>query len=192
MIASTEELARRLEDFRAYLRLLARLQLDPRLGGKVDLSGIVQQTLLEAHQLLSQGQPVEPDDLPPLLRRLLANNLSDEARKARTLKRDACREQSLDDALERSSARLEAFLAAEQSSPSVRAERNEELQRLAEALEKLPESQRQAVELHYLQGLSLADVAAQLGRTKAAIGGLLHRGLDALRASMNPKGRTDQ
>ena len=192
MTASTEELARRLEDFRAYLRLLARLQLDPRLGGKVDLSGIVQQTLLEAHQLLSQGQPVEPDELPPLLRRLLANNLADEARKARTLKRDTGREQSLDDALERSSARLEAFLAAEQSSPSVRAERNEELQRLAEALEKLPESQRQAVELHYLQGLSLADVAAHLGRTKAAIGGLLRRGLDALRASMNPKGRTDQ
>ena len=192
MTASTEELARRLEDFRAYLRLLARLQLDPRLGGKVDLSGVVQQTLLEAHQLLSQGQPVEPADLPPLLRRLLANNLADEARKARTLKRDTGREQSLDDALERSSARLEAFLAAEQSSPSVRAERNEELQRLAEALEKLPESQRQAVELHYLQGLSLADVAAHLGRTKAAIGGLLRRGLDALRASMNPKGRTDQ
>jgi len=192
MTTSTEELARRLEDFRSYLRLLARLQLDPRLGGKVDLSGVVQQTLLEAHQLLSQGQPVEPADLPPLLRRLLANNLADEARKARTLKRDAGREQSLDDALERSSARLEAFLAAEQSSPSVRAERNEELQRLAEALEKLPESQRQAVELHYLQGLSLADVAAHLGRTKAAIGGLLRRGLDALRASMNPKGRTDQ
>jgi hypothetical protein len=120
MTASTEELARRLEDFRAYLRLLARLQLDPRLGSKVDLSGVVQQTLLEAHQLLSQGQPVEPADLPPLLRRLLANNLADEAR---TLKRDAGREQSLDDALERSSARLEAFLAAEQSSPSVRAER---------------------------------------------------------------------
>lgn len=192
MTASTEELARRLEDFRAYLRLLARLQLDPRLGSKVDLSGVVQQTLLEAHQLLSQGQPVEPADLPPLLRRLLANNLADEARKARTLKRDAGREQSLDDALERSSARLEAFLAAEQSSPSVRAERNEELQRLAEALEKLPESQRQAVELHYLQGLSLADVAAHLGRTKPAIGGLLYRGLDALRASMNPKRRTDQ
>ena len=123
MTASTEELARRLEDFRSYLRLLARLQLDPRLGGKVDLSGVVQQTLLEARQLLSQGQPVEPADLPPLLRRLLANNLADEARKARTLKRDAGREQSLDDALERSSARLEAFLAAEQSSPSVRAER---------------------------------------------------------------------
>jgi hypothetical protein len=108
MAAPAEELAHRLDGFRAYLRLLARLQLDPRLGGKVDLSGVVQQTLLEAHQLLGQGQTAEADDLPPLLRRLLARNLTDEVRKALAHKRDAGREQSLDEALQRSSARLEA------------------------------------------------------------------------------------
>jgi len=190
MNAPAEQLARRLEAFRAYLRLLARLQLDAHLLGKVDLSGVVQQTLLEAHHVLNHGDAVEPDKLPPLLRRLLANNLADEARKALALKRDAGRERSLDEALQRSSARLEAFLAAEQSSPSVRAERNEELRRLAETLEQLPEAQRQAVELHYLQGLSLDEVAAQLVRTKAAVAGLLHRGLDVLRASMTANRRT--
>jgi RNA polymerase sigma-70 factor (ECF subfamily) len=190
MNGSADELARRLEGFRSYLRLLARLQIEAHLLGKVDLSGVVQQTLLEAHRLLSQDRQGEPPNLP-LLRRLLANNLADEARKALALKRDAGRERSLDDALQRSSARLEAFLAAEQSSPSERADRNEELRRLAESLDALSEPQRQAVELHYLQGLPLAEVAIQMGRTKPAVAGLLHRGLDVLRASMNANRRTD-
>jgi RNA polymerase sigma-70 factor (ECF subfamily) len=172
----------RLERFRAYLHLLARLQLDPRLRGKVDLSGVVQQTLWEAHQAVAAGGA--DDRLAPLLRRLLANNLADEVRKEYAAKRAADRDRSLEAALEQSSARLGAFLAADQSSPSARAERNEEVLRLAGALERLPEAQRQAVELHYLRGWSLAEVAGHLGRGKSAVAGLLHRGLGRLREQL--------
>jgi RNA polymerase sigma-70 factor (ECF subfamily) len=181
MAPTPDDLARRLEGYRAYLRLLARLQLDHRLRGKVDLSGIVQQTLWEAHQALTEKGLADCPDLPALLRRLLANNLADEVRKAHALKRDAGREESLEAALCGSSARLEAILADPDSAPDVRAERNEQLLLLAEALERLPETQREAVELHYLQGWPLADIALHLGRTRAAVGGLLHRALDSLR-----------
>jgi RNA polymerase sigma-70 factor (ECF subfamily) len=37
------------------------------------------------------------------------------------------------------------------------------------------------VELHHFAGRSLAESAAELGRTKAAVAGLLHRGLVKLR-----------
>jgi RNA polymerase sigma-70 factor (ECF subfamily) len=189
MSGETEVLAGRLERYRAYLQLLARLHLDPRLRGKVDLSGVVQQTLWEGHRALGSAPAAADAQVAALLRRLLGNNLADEVRRCYADKRDAHREQSLDAGLEASSARLEAFLAADQSSPEVRAERNEELLRLAEALERLPEAQRQAVELHYLRGWRLEEIASHLGRGKSAVAGLLHRGLDKLRDHLrSPEG----
>ena len=52
---------------------------------------------------------------------------------------------------------------------------------MADALAGLPDAQREALVLHYLQGLPLTEVAGQLGRTEAAVAGLLHRGLKKLR-----------
>jgi hypothetical protein len=39
-----------LDGFAEYLRLLAGLQLSAQFAGKIDLSGVVQQTLVEAYQ----------------------------------------------------------------------------------------------------------------------------------------------
>jgi RNA polymerase sigma-70 factor (ECF subfamily) len=101
-------------------------------------------------------------------------------------KRDAHREQSLEETVAQSSLRLEEMLAAAQSSPSQRAVRNEDLRRLADALVHLPEVQREAIVLHHLQGCSLTETARRLDRTDAAVAGLLHRGLKKLRELMNP------
>ncbi len=48
---------------------------------------------------------------------------------------------------------------------------HEELLRLSEALTELPDSQRDAIILRHLQGLSMADVAQELGRTETTIAG---------------------
>ena len=170
-----------LERYRDYLNLLARLQLDPALQGKVDLSGVVQQTLLEAHQALARLAGGDLTIRAAWLRQILANNLRDEVRKLGTAARDVERERSLEAALDGSSSRLEMWLAADQSSPSQQAIRHERMLALAEALARLPEDQRRAVELHHLKGCSLAEVAWQLGRSKGAVAALLFRGLQKLR-----------
>ncbi len=173
--------SKRLEQFRAYLAVLARSQVDDRLRGKIDLSGVVQQTLWEAHRSCERFAGRSEAEVAAWLRRALANNLTDEVRRLAVGKRDLSRERSLEAALEQSSARLEAWLAAEQSSPSQRLQKQEQAVRLAAALEKLPENQRRAVELRHLNGQSLAEVAAALGCSKAAVVGLLHRGVHTLR-----------
>jgi RNA polymerase sigma-70 factor (ECF subfamily) len=172
-----------IERYRSYLLLLARMQLDARPQSKIDASDIVQQTLLEAH---ARQHQFSGDDagLAGWLRRALANNLKDALRAMRRDKRDLARERSLDAAVEQSSAQLAGWLAAGHSSPSHRAARNEDLLRLAAALEQVPAPQREAVVLHHLQGWPLAEVARHLGRTEAAVAGLLHRGLKKLRELM--------
>jgi RNA polymerase sigma-70 factor, ECF subfamily len=170
-----------LEQFREYLVLLARQQINQRLRGKVDLSGVVQQTLLKAHQASGQLEPLNEAQRVGWLRRALANNLADELRKLRTGKRDATRELSLQASLDQSASRLEGLVPADLSTPSHQAQRSELMLQVARALEGLPAAQRQAIELHHVQGMSLVEVADEMGSTKPAVAGLLHRGLKKIR-----------
>ena len=170
-----------LEQFRPYLLLLARVQLGRQFQGKLDASDVVQQALLEAHRQRDQFQGGSTPQLLSWLRRILAGTLTDTLRGLGRAKRDAGRERSLEAALEESAERLEAWVAAEQSSPSERADRNEQLTRLAAALAELPEAQRTALVLRYCQGCSVANISQRLGRTPTAVAGLLKRGTRQLR-----------
>lgn len=172
---------RPLEEYRDYLLLLARLHLDPRLQSKVDPSDVVQQTLLLAHKNRGQFQGSSDREQVAWLRKILANELARSLRLARAGVRDVARERSLEALLEESSARVEAWLAAEQSSPSEQASWHEQMLRLAAALAQLPPKQRTAVELHYLKDCSVPEIAEALGCTKASVAGLVRRGLERLR-----------
>jgi RNA polymerase sigma-70 factor (ECF subfamily) len=172
---------RPLERYADYLRLLARLQLSSRLQGKLDASDVVQQTLLHAHQSRSQFRGRGEAEWLAWLRTILANVLATVARRFGAEGRDLARERSLEAQLEESSSRLDALLTADQSSPSERAVRGEELVRLARAMAQLPPDQERVVELHHLKGLPVGEVAQLMDRTRAAVVGLLFRGLKKLR-----------
>ena len=90
------------------------------------------------------------------MRTILARNVADAIRAQGRQKRDIARERSLE-------AQLEAYPSArrlaggENSAPSQQAVRHEQAVLLANALARLPNSQREALVLHYWQGCSLAE-----------------------------------
>jgi RNA polymerase sigma-70 factor (ECF subfamily) len=169
-----------LDQFRSYLYLLARAQLGPNIQQDIDASDLVQQTLMDAHAKKDQFRGDTDAQRAAWLRQILSRNLADVIRHQHRAKRDVSRERSLEVEIDGSFRRAESWLEARQSSPSQRVTKKEELLGLADALTRLPDAQREAVILRHLQGLSLAEVAHQLGRTETAIAGLVYRGLNKL------------
>ncbi|HVK09156.1 MAG TPA: sigma-70 family RNA polymerase sigma factor [Gemmataceae bacterium] len=175
-----------LEHQRGYLRALARLQVAARpwLAPKLDASDLVQQTLLKAHAARDQFRGRTPEELAAWLRQILARTLANALRSLGQAKRDAGAEQSLEADLDASCGRLDAWLAADHTSPSERAGQHERADRLAAAVAALPDDQREAILLKHCHGTSLADIAARTGRSIPAVAGLLRRGLHALREQL--------
>jgi RNA polymerase sigma-70 factor (ECF subfamily) len=174
--------------YRDYLRVLARVQLPVQLRGKLDPSDLVQQTLLRAHEKRSQFRGHSSAEEAGWLRAILANTLAEAARRFGRQQRDVSRERSLEAALAESSARIEAWLATHESSPSDLALRHEQQLRLAAALPRLPDDQRQAVELRHFGGMTIADIACEMGRSEIAVTGLIRRGLHRLRELLGETG----
>lgn len=173
-----------LEKFRPYLSLLARISWDGRLRAKLDPSDLVQQTLLQAQQAREQYRGTTDAELAGWLRKILARVLAHAARDLGRGRRDVQRERSLEQIVEQSSRQLDGWPAGDDTSPSRRAESNERARQIAEAIEGLPEAQRDAIVLHFWQGKPVPEVAQEVGRSPAAVAGLLHRGLKALRTTL--------
>lgn len=175
----------KLEEFLPLLRLEARLlRLDPRLQPRFGLSDLVQIALDRANQGLAEFRGTTRGEVVRWLREILLNCLRDKVREEHAQKRDVAREQSLRAVAAESSARLDALLAADQTSPSEQVEQQERLLRLTAALdgalEQLPEDQRDVVILSKLHGLPAKEIAEQLGRTEKSVRLLLYRGIKKL------------
>jgi RNA polymerase sigma-70 factor (ECF subfamily) len=171
-----------LERYRALLKLQVRqLQLDPRFQRRFDSSDLVQDAYENALANFDQFRGQTEAELVKWLQVILANVAAEQIRKAKAQKRDLGLEQSLEEALRGSSARLEKFFVPAESSPSRRAEKNEFLLSFAEALDQLPKDQRDVVILRDVEERKVNDIAGRLGRSEKSVAGLLRRGRRALR-----------
>jgi RNA polymerase sigma-70 factor (ECF subfamily) len=180
-------LGRLLEQYRAYLALLARLQISRRLQGKADPADVVQETFLEAARCFPRFRGRTEGELLAWLRQVLASKLGALVRRYLGAgRRDVKREQDLTAELDESSQCLGGLIAPG-SSPSQEAARREQAVVLADALELLPEHYREVIVLHHMEGLSLPETARRMGRTADGVEKLWARGLARLRAILGER-----
>lgn len=178
-------LGRLLERYRAYLTLLARLQIGRRLQGKADPADVVQEVFLEGARSFRQFRGQTEAELLGWLRQVLASKLGELFRRyLGAQRRDVRREQDVTAELDQSSQSLAGLVAAPGSSPSQQAARREQAALLAEVLERLPEHYREVIVLHHMEGLSLPEVARRMGRTADGVEKLWARALVRLRGEL--------
>ena len=179
------------ERFRAYLRVIAELQVGKALAPRVDASDIVQETLLRAYRSREKMCGMSEAECLAWLRRILTNTLAGAVRDHRRSKRDLRKEVSLERGVESTTANT-LTLATRLSSPSARLRRTELLIRVTDALAMLPREQREAISQRYLQSLGVEEIAEQMGKTRAAVAGLLRRGVSALREALREERTRDE
>jgi RNA polymerase sigma-70 factor (ECF subfamily) len=171
-----------LEQYRHYLALLARLQLQRRIQSKLDPADVVQETFLRAHRCFGQFRGRSEGEFLGWLRQILASRMAELVRHyCGTRRRDVHLERELVTVLDESSYALGHQLVAPGSSPSQHAARREQAVILANALQQLPEHYREVIILHQLEDLSFPEVAERLGRTVDSVKNLWIRALARLR-----------
>jgi RNA polymerase sigma-70 factor (ECF subfamily) len=153
------------------LRRMVAVRLDRRLAARLDPSDVVQEALLDAAQQLSDYLRERPLPFYPWLRRIAWERLVKlHHRHLTARKRSATREERQVPALpDESALELAQRLVAPGTSPSNRLLQDELRGRVRAALAQLAESDREVLVMRYLEQLSIADIAAVLGTTEAAV-----------------------
>ena len=172
-------------EYEPYLRMLARVHARKAYQAKIGQSDMVQQVMTQAVAGIDGFRGGSEGEFRAWLRKILAHHLCHLDRDLHREKRDIRREQSMEEKLAQSSLRLGGLLAADGPTPSQVATSGENIARVAEAISKLPEPQADAIRLHYLEGMKLAEVAEQMDRSAGSVAGLLHRGMKTLREQVN-------
>jgi len=165
-----------LEEYREYLRLLARPRVGRGLQVRLDPSDLVQEVLLEAHRDFGQFLGRTEAELTAWLRRILVRNLADQVKHHQSQRRDYTREQPLELLVEQA----HEALAAPLSTPSAHAARREQAVVLANALTQLSDDYREVITRRHVEGQSFEAIAAATGRSPGAVRMLWMRALERL------------
>jgi RNA polymerase sigma-70 factor, ECF subfamily len=170
-------------NYRAYLKVLADRCLGGDLKSKVDASDLVQETFAEVYREYHRFEGLPDEEFKALLIRMMMNNLKSFTRRYRgSLKREVAREVPLNGYGEDPGPGLQ--VAAPGPSPSENVAAEEDLQRLAAQLERLPERDRMAVTLRSQEGSTFLEIGQRLGCSSVAARKLWLRTVEKLRRNL--------
>jgi len=151
-------------------RLRERLarRVPPDLSGVVDADDILQDAQVAACRNFALFEPRGPDAFYRWVGVIAMRRLRNEIKSHRAAKRGGGR--GLGGGVrEESVVALLELMGSPEQSPSQKAARIEAVSAVQEALEQLPAAYRQAVQLVYIDGLSVAQAAAAMGRSERAV-----------------------
>jgi RNA polymerase sigma-70 factor (ECF subfamily) len=174
-----------LSAYESYLKLMARLQVNQQLRGRVSPSDVVQDVFLRAQQRFGEFRGTTEGELLAWLRRILASRLVSLVRHHLADRRDARLEEQLHSAVEHSSAALMRNFTAGSDSPSRNAIRREQSVLLAEALDELPADYREVIVLRHLEGKTFAEIATLMSRSVPSIKSIWTRAVSKLRVRLS-------
>ena len=181
--------------YRNYLRMVVRSGMGPRLRERVELSDVVQETLVEVVRQFPAFTGQNEAALVGWLRRLVGQKLADLGRYHSRAKRggdghalpldapwDA--EGGGSPAEGEGGGRLLDVLALSQTSPSEQASRRELIVLLADALTDLPEAEAEVLWRYHAENQSFEAIGDQMGVGRKVVRGLWAKGLKRLKQTL--------
>jgi RNA polymerase sigma-70 factor, ECF subfamily len=164
------------EKYQKRLALLIHYKLGHELRRMADVEDVLQETFLEAFRDINRFRYEKPGAFLSWLSRIADHVIADAARFHGRQKRRA------ELVRFRSVGTPDGADPADCATPSRLLAEKEGLQALIQTLDGLPEDYRRAILLAKVEGLSNAEMAEQLGRSKEAAALLLHRAIKRFRA----------
>ncbi len=181
--------AKLLATYHPKLHARAKARMDRALKPRLEPEDVLQQVYLRVLRELARFEDRGPESFWNWVCKILDNKLIDVRRAARRQARDVDREVSMTAPAGTDSYwNLMDQLFGDSTSPSRVARRDEAVGALLACLSDLSEAHRQVIQLRFLQGLPVSEVANHLHKTEAAVVALSRRALEALRKSMDRLG----
>jgi RNA polymerase sigma-70 factor (subfamily 1) len=178
-------LGRLLGDHAAELRIVLDARVPARVRTQTATDDLLQITFADAIHSIRSARFDAPGDFAAWLKRIALHNLDDAIRAFDADKRGGGRAIASLDAHASSQALLADLIAADGPSPSMQVRADEAAGILQAALSELPDDYQTVVRRYDLEGQSIDDVAAAVGRSPGAVHLLRARAFRRLRDSLH-------